>query len=335
MTDHDHGYKRLFSHPEMIRDLLLGFVPADWIAELDFTTLEKYPTEFIDDRLRNRRSDVIWVRWGRDWLYIYILLEFQSGVHPFMAVRLLTYIDLLYQDLVCGRQLGRLRRLPSVLPIVLYNGRRRWTASTDLDALIEPGPAGLAAYRPQVRYLLIDESAYADADLASMRNLVAALFRLENSRGPEAVREVLVALADWLAAPEQAELQRSFLLWLREGFLKARLPNVSFPELNNLEETRIMLTERVVDWTQQWKQEGLQEGRQEGLREGLHSERRMLLRQIRRRFGETVAAQSALALERIEQLTVFEDLGEELFDCADKVAWLARLRSVAGEEEGH
>ena len=26
MTDHDHGYKRLFSHPEMVRDLLVGFV---------------------------------------------------------------------------------------------------------------------------------------------------------------------------------------------------------------------------------------------------------------------------------------------------------------------
>ena len=34
---------------------------------------------------------------------------------------------------------------------------------------------------------------------------------------------------------------------------------VSFPELNHLEEIRIMLTERVLDWTQQWKQEGLQE----------------------------------------------------------------------------
>ncbi|MFZ1641146.1 MAG: Rpn family recombination-promoting nuclease/putative transposase [Candidatus Contendobacter sp.] len=340
MTDHDHGYKRLFSHPEMIRDLLLGFVPADWIAELDFTTLEKYPTEFIDDRLRNRRSDVIWrVRWGRDWLYIYILLEFQSGVHRFMAMRLFTYIDLLYQDLIRSRQLGRPRRLPSVLPVVLYNGRRRWMAPTDLEALIEPGPAGLAAYRPQTRYLLIDESAYADAELASMRNLVAALFRLENSRGPEAVREVLAALVDWLAAPEQEELRHSFLIWLREGFLKARLPSVAFPELNNLEEARIMLTERVVDWTQQWKQEGLQEGlqegRQEGRQEGLYSERRLLLRQIRRRFGETVAAQSAPALERIEQLAVFEDLGEELFDCADETAWLARLWSVTGEEERH
>ena len=61
----------------------------------------------------------------------------------------------------------------------------------------------------------------------------------------------------------------------------------------------------------------------------------MLLRQIRRRFGEVIAVQSTPALERIQQPAVFEDLGEELFDCADETAWLARSRSVAGEEEGH
>ena len=327
MTDHDPGYKRLFSHPEMIRDLLIGFVREDWIHNLDFATLEKYPTEFIDDRLRQRRNDVIWrLRWGPDWLYVYVLLEFQSGVHPFMAARLSTYLDLLYQDLIRGRQLGHRRRLPPVLPIVLYNGRRRWTAPTDLADLIEAGPPGLDAYRPQLLYLLIDESAYADAELASMRNLVAALFRLEHSQGPEVVHAVLATLVEWLGEPAQAELRRSFLLWLREGFLQARLPQVSFPELNDLEEVRIMLTERVVDWTQQWRQQGWQEGRQEGL----HSERRLLLRLIRRRFGATVADRSAPALERIEQLTVFEDLGEALFDCADETAWLARL-AAAGE----
>jgi hypothetical protein len=35
-----------------------------------------------------------------------------------------------------------------------------------------------------------------------MRNLVAAVFRLENSRGPETVHEVLAALIAWLAEPE-------------------------------------------------------------------------------------------------------------------------------------
>ena len=332
ITDHDSGYKRLFYHPEMIRDLLLGFVPAAWVAELDWRTLEKYPAEFVDDRLRNRRGDVIWrVRWGKDWLYIYILLEFQSGVQRFMAMRLFTYIDLLYQDLIRSRQLGRPRRLPSVLPIVLYNGERRWSAPTTLDPLIQAGPAELVTYRPQMRYLLIDEGAYTDAALASQRNLVAALFRLEKSRGPEVVREIITALAEWLAEPEQDELRRSFLVWLREGFLKTRLPDVSLPELNSLEEARVMLTERVVSWTQQWKEQGLQEGRQEAS----YSQRRMLLRQIRRRFNESIALQSAPILERISDLTVFEDLGEALLDCADEVEWLARLQCAAEGQTTH
>lgn len=32
-----------------------------------------------------------------------------------------------------------------------------------------------------------------------------------------------------LRSPEQAELRRSILLWLRKGFLKTRLPGVAFP----------------------------------------------------------------------------------------------------------
>jgi hypothetical protein len=38
--DHDTGYKLLFSHPEMVRDLLVGYVSGEWINEADFTTLE-------------------------------------------------------------------------------------------------------------------------------------------------------------------------------------------------------------------------------------------------------------------------------------------------------
>ena len=172
-----------------------------------------------------------------------------------------------------------------MLPIVLYNGRRRWTAPTDLAELIEPGPTGLDAYRPRLRYLLIDESAYADAELATMRNLAAAVFRLENSRTPETLHDVLAALIAWLSAPEQIELRRSLLLWLREGFLQTRLPQVSFPELNDLEEVRIMLAERVRDWTQQWKEEGLQEGRQQGLQEGRQEGRQEGLNKVEE--GET------------------------------------------------
>ena len=34
VAEHDTGYKALFSHPEMVADLLRGFVREEWVGEL-------------------------------------------------------------------------------------------------------------------------------------------------------------------------------------------------------------------------------------------------------------------------------------------------------------
>jgi hypothetical protein len=106
------------------------------------------------------------------------------------------------------------------------------------------------------------------------------------------------------------------VLWLREAFFRARLPGVELPELNDLEEARIMLSERVVDWTQQWKQEGRQEGRQEGHQEGRQEEALAILSKLlRRRFGEL----PAWAVARLGQADAarLEAWAERIFDAAD------------------
>jgi hypothetical protein len=52
-------------HPEIVRDLVAGFIDDPWLRSLDLETLEKVPAEFIGRRLRRRASDVVWrVRTG-------------------------------------------------------------------------------------------------------------------------------------------------------------------------------------------------------------------------------------------------------------------------------
>ena len=58
--------------------------------------------------------------------YIYLMLEFQSRVDPWMALRVLAYVALLYQDLVREGLVQTGNRLPPVMPIVLYNGDPPW-----------------------------------------------------------------------------------------------------------------------------------------------------------------------------------------------------------------
>ncbi|TBU93290.1 Rpn family recombination-promoting nuclease/putative transposase [Stutzerimonas kirkiae] len=153
---HDAGYKLLFSNPEFVRDLLLGFVPQEWVGQVDFSSLEMLNGHYVSEDMQGRYEERVWrLRLGEDdWVYLYLLLEFQSTPARFMALRLLTYIGLFWQQL---EKQGRLTH-DGRLPLVLYNGFKPWRHSTRLSDLYHPAPAGLQVFQPSFEYLLIGKS---------------------------------------------------------------------------------------------------------------------------------------------------------------------------------
>ena len=100
----DPVHRRIFSHPRMIEEILRRFVTGPWAAQLDFSTLELVPAHYVSRFLSQRESDIVWkVRYGPaedEWFYVFILMELQSSVQRFMALRLWVYIALLYQHLL-------------------------------------------------------------------------------------------------------------------------------------------------------------------------------------------------------------------------------------------
>jgi predicted transposase/invertase (TIGR01784 family) len=223
--------------------------------------------------LRDREDDIIWrIRWGEDWLYVYLLLEFQSTVDHFMAVRILGYLALLYQDIIRTEKLGAQNLLPPVLPLVLYNGERRWQAPIDLDDLIYPAPAGLEKYRPKLSFLLLDEGRFAIQDLSGLNNLVAALFQLENSRTEQDIQDVLRHLLDWLKSSEQTSLRRAFTVWFNRVLIPRKMPDTDFAEFTDLQEVQTMLAETVKSWANKARQEGERHGIEKGLQQGRQQE---------------------------------------------------------------
>jgi predicted transposase/invertase (TIGR01784 family) len=287
----------------MVEALLRGFVDEAWCKRLDFSSLERVGSSFISDDLRERHSDLIWrLRLTGEeggWVYVYLLLEFQSTVDPLMALRMLVYVGLLYQHLLSQRLIARGEKLPPVLPLVLYNGVGPWNAALDIAELIAQVPGGLERYRPQMRYCLLDERRIATEELEPLRNLAAALFRLEKSSGPEEIKRVVDALVDWLQAPEQSELKSTFSAWVSQ--LMAKAEGSQIPVTTNLEEVQSMLAERVKEWPYEWKEEG----RKEGLKEG----RAVLVRELERRFGPLPpearqCLESLDSYERIVELSI-------------------------------
>ena len=302
---HDSSYKFLFSNPELVRDLIMGFIPDDWLHSLDYATLEKVPGSYISDDFQQREDDIVWrVKVGGDWLYLYLLIEFQSSVDKYMALRMMVYVGLLYQDLIKRGEVLADGRLPPILPIVLYNGSQRWTAATDVADLIPLVPGLMEQYKPSLSYLLIDENAYNDTELASLNNLVAAVFRFEQSDSLETVNDLVGLLIIWLE--DRIDLRRMFALWISAALKRNKNYSIVLPELDDLQEIKVMLSERMEQWALAYIAEGELKGELKGKLEGKHEGEMLALQKLlSKRFGAIPADITRLIanapLEDIEQ----------------------------------
>ena len=272
MEEHDGSYRKIFSSPLMVKDLLAGFIDEAWVDELNFDSMEPVETSFVTGKLTKRESDVIWrIQWRERWLYVYVLIEMQSSVDPTMAIRLLGYISLLYQDLWKQKLLTPCGHLPPVLPITIYNGKRKWTAETKLSDMVMPVSDGLKRYQPQLEYFVLDEGKLFRDGLMPSENLVSVLVAIENSVTPQEFVENINVLIQCLNldTPEHRALREAYSALAIESLLPSRFPDVKLPILRDLLEVKNMLADKVMDWTQQWKQEGLEKGLEKGRLEGI------------------------------------------------------------------
>ena len=318
---HDEIYKKLFAFPRMVEDLLRGFVAGPWSAEIDFSTLEKLSAEYVSDELLARHGDTVWkVRLRESWLYLLVLLEFQSRDEPRMALRILAYTSLLYQELVRNGAVGAGERLPAVLPVVLYNGESAWRAARDVGDLIAPVGPALAPYQPAQRYCVVDERRVGEDDLTG-DNLMAAVVRLEKSRTPADLLRAVDTLRAPLAGPGDGELRRAFVDWVRQAAARLTARGEAPPPVRTLEEARMTLVERVAEWPKQWVREGIEQG--------LAQQRALLRRQAAARFGEDTAERLAEALARVTDPERLAEVGEWLVRCDTGAELLARTAGMA------
>ena len=300
-NDYDSEYRLLFSHPEMVRDLLRGYVPGDWIEVADFSTLERINASYVSESSKQRHDDMVWrLRLNGRWVWIYLLLEFQSEPDTWMALRMLVYLGLLAQDLVNRNELIE-TKLPPILPLVLYNGLPAWHAALNVEDLFTSSPPGLESFRPRLVYHLIDEARLKLHPAQSVRTAVDALFRLEQSRTPEDLRTLIQSLNRLLNDPTLTQLRRTFTIWIKRLLQRKALPvyEHEINQIKNLTEADTMLAERIDMWFEEKRQQGLQQGIQEGLQQGMQQgmnagrkaeAARLLERQLRHRFGDLPAA---------------------------------------------
>ena len=351
---HDPSYKHLFDHPRAVHDLLRGFIPADLVGAFDFDSLESLPTGFVSDDLRQSRGDMIWrVRFTprraeggaaprEEWLYLLVMLEFQSRVDPYMAARVLAYTAQIWTRILRGGAPLEDGNLPPVLPIVHYNGRTRWSAPVEVADIVGPAGPGLAPHQPRQRYLLIDERAL-DLETLPADNVVSARIALDRVPVSSMV-PVLSGLGRLLSGDEYVSLRRAFAAWVREAVARTRPAEShrrlmrglsAFEQTGDLEAMGYQLTERINEYVDERIEKGVAEGIEKGIakrvEEGVpERERTLLSRLARRKFGRETEERLTALLDREDDPERLDEIGDRVIDCETGDELLAR---VAGSIE--
>ena len=139
---HDKGYKRIFSIKKNFLDFIKKYISHDWMMELTENDLELIDKEFITDQFDTYESDLVYkVNTKEGSVYLFFLFELQSYNDFTMPFRLLVYMVAIWLDYFSNYDKNKRKRksfrLPAIIPIVLHNGERNWTASCQFKEIIE------------------------------------------------------------------------------------------------------------------------------------------------------------------------------------------------------
>lgn len=297
---HDRIHHQLFTHRELIEDLLRFTIrdlkPAGgkWIEELDWSTLKREPEVSTSRKsLLRRVRDLVWsVQWCGSPVYLILLIEFQSRPDPNMALRLLTYLSLFYEDLVKSKRLEPGQKLPPALPICLYNGDEAWGGETSVEALVGPCPPELQGYQPRFCHLLIEELKVPVDLQAKERNSAGTVFAAQQIDSRDRLLEVIEAVERWLPPIDYGTLYRSVL----DLVLESLPPELEETLQNELEDLKMSPKERLAQGIARERAADRADAKADG-------QRRIVAKQLRLKFGPLDAsAEDRLAAASSEQL---------------------------------
>ena len=322
MNIHDSGYKFLFSMVAFFQQLVTTFVEENWVKQLDFSRAILLDKSFVSADYEESEADLLWqvpLKGSDRFLYFYLLLEFQSTVPRLMALRVGQYLLSAKSDL--QRLHNNATILPQIFPIVLYNGKERWTAPARLSELEEKA-VEMGEYGIEVHYLPIIENSYPLDQLLKNVNLVSTLFMAEAHYDRQRLIQQLFSLYeqnDSLAVSALAN-------WFQQMTIHKRIPAEDYEllkkEYRSKEELQAMIVEAILKEEDEIRKESEARGETKGK---LLSQRQTLLRLLAKRFPET--------LEQTEQFTAYFDQISDFEALIDLIDDLLIAPTLAAFEE--
>ena len=183
---YDKGYKRIFSIKKNFLDFIKKYISLDWMMHLTEKDLELINKEFTTVQFDTYESDLIYkVNTKKGSVYLFFLLELQSYNDFTMPFRLLVYMVAIWMDYFknCDKNVRKQKdfRLPTIMPIVLHNGEKNWTASCSFKEMIDHADV-FGKYVVNFEYELVSLNKLTASKIKETNTLIDNIFLADKKR---------------------------------------------------------------------------------------------------------------------------------------------------------
>ncbi|OKZ75080.1 MAG: hypothetical protein BHW00_03055 [Clostridium sp. 26_22] len=192
LSDQKESYNITNKHDKIFRTILdkkeeaVTLINQAIKTKLKAEEIEKYTSSFVNKIFENREADIVYKYKNKN---IFFLIEHQTKIDYSMPYRILEYeIEIMKSAIDIRKVKNKEYKLPLVIPIVLYTGKKKW----DAKRYLEESQETLDGVKIKAgNYNLVDINDYTKEELLQEKTLISKMMLLEKSESTEESIEML------------------------------------------------------------------------------------------------------------------------------------------------
>ncbi|HLX54521.1 MAG TPA: Rpn family recombination-promoting nuclease/putative transposase [Aquella sp.] len=318
---HDKIAKLFLADPEIAHKFLSLYLPHEILIKCNLSKINVEPGTYIDEELQSQYSDIVYKIGLTDMpeidsIYLYVLIEHQSKADKLMPLRIIRYqLEIIQKHL--DKYKGNELKLPLVVPLVLYNGKKSpYPYPCDIRELF--ADKELAAQVLLGKFKLIDLTVSSDDEILNHGKLSILEIVTKHIHDRDFIKAVDLII-EALVIVHDENINESLIngVFNYIGYAKEKKETIYF--LKQVSQKTPFYERNAMSYAEELIQEGYQKGKQETMsyaeeliQEGYQKCKQESIQQTQQQIvknminsglpPEQVAKYVGISLEKIEHL---------------------------------
>ncbi len=297
INPHDKFFKESFSRKEIAKSFIQEYLPDKLHNQFNFSSLEILKDTFIDKELSEHFSDILYkIKISGKQSYIYCLFEHKSYIDYWVGFQLLRNMVKIWEGYL--KQSKKAKKLPVIIPIVIYHGRDKWNLKNSIIPLFEEIDS-TKKYIPDFKSEIYDISHIPDdrikGEILLRVNflLLKYIFRPDLFEKLNEIFELFIKLSNKSKATEYLEVLLRYLV--------ASVDSKKSEDLKNEIEKTIKSGENLMPTiAEKWVQEGVEKGVEKGIEKGKIEDAEKMI--VKGMTNADIRDITGLSIKKIEEI---------------------------------